>query len=77
VVDLHQLDRRPVDFDERDGHTETRTVRLDDDAPALKSGREVVDLERDVREGLDEVRVRRVVPVALPLDPRTGCSGDR
>jgi hypothetical protein len=35
----------------------------------LECGREVVDLERDVRDGLDEVRVRRVVPIALPLDP--------
>jgi hypothetical protein len=77
VVDLQQLDWRAVDFDERDGHATARAVRFDDDALTFECSREVVDLERDVRDGLDELRVRRVVPIALPLDPERIVSDDR
>jgi hypothetical protein len=69
VVDLHELDGRAVDFDERDRHSTARPVRLDDHSVAFECGSEVVDLERDVRDGLDEIRVGRVVPVTLLLDP--------
>jgi len=68
VIDLHELDRRPADLDEGDCHATAGTIRLDDDVMALESSRKVVDLECHMRHRLDQVRVRRVFPVPLPLN---------
>src|SRR5262249_36069448 len=69
VVDLHELHRRAVHLDECDQHTATRTVRFDDHVLILECAREIVDFECDMGHGLHEVRIRRVVPIPLPLDP--------
>jgi len=69
VIDLQQLHGCTVDFDERDQHTRTRAVRFDADVLTDERGGEIVDFESDVRHRLHEIGIRRVVPVALPLDP--------
>jgi hypothetical protein len=42
VIDLHGLDRCPVDLDEGDGHAAAWTIRLDDDVLTLEGGRKVI-----------------------------------
>jgi hypothetical protein len=46
-------------------------VGRDDHVFSLERTFEVVDLERDVGDGLDEIGIRRVGVIALPLDFRT------
>jgi hypothetical protein len=58
-----------VDFDKCNRDARTRAVRLDDDAVVRERPFQVIDLEGDVRHSLHELRIGRVVPVPLPLDP--------
>src|SRR3954451_7254021 len=67
VVDLHQLHGRTLDNDEGNEHAGTRAVGRNDHVLALDRSGEIVDLERDVSDGLHEFGVRRPLPVPHPL----------
>src|SRR6516165_1622222 len=68
MIDLHQLHRRSVHFNHGNQHPSTRTVRCNDYLLVADCLRQVVDLEGNVRNGLHQVWIRRVVPVSLPLN---------
>src|SRR5215469_16627574 len=68
MIDLHQLHRRSVHFNHGNQHPGTRTVRRNDYLLVADCLRQVVDLEGNVRNGLHQVWIRRVVPVSLPLN---------
>src|SRR6516162_3270729 len=68
MIDLHQLHRRSVHFNHGNQHPSTRTVRRNDYLLVADRLRQVVDLEGNVRNGLHQVWIRRVVPVSLPLN---------
>src|SRR5215469_8111038 len=68
MIDLHQLHRRSVHFNHGNQHPSTRTARRNHYLLVADCLRQVVDLEGNVRNGLHQVWIRRVVPVSLPLN---------
>ena len=68
AIYLEQFDWSAGDLDERDYHSRTRAVRRNDDVLPSQGLLQVVHLERHMRDGLDEVGIRRTLPVPLPLD---------
>src|SRR5215469_3385362 len=70
VIDFHELDRGSVNFDECHRNAPAWAVWLDDDPMPAQLCDQIVNLECHVRNRLDQLRVRRAVPVPLPLDPK-------
>src|SRR5215469_2481699 len=68
VIDLHQLNRSSVDLNEGDDYAAAGAVRLNDDVVAGQRRLQIVNLECDVRHRLDQVWIRRAIPVPLPLN---------
>src|SRR5690242_8348299 len=69
MVDLHQLHGGAIHLDEYHANALAWAVRCDDDVSTMECRIEVVDLECHMRDALDELRIGRVRPVALPLKP--------
>jgi hypothetical protein len=63
-----KLNGRSAYLDERNEYPRTGYVRFNDDSLSFQRSSEVVNLENEVRNRLDEIRIGRVVPVPLPLD---------
>src|ERR1700733_393293 len=68
MIDLHQLHRRSVHFNHGNQHASTRTVRRNDHLLIADRLLQVVDLKGNVRNGLHQLWIRRVIPVSLPLN---------
>jgi hypothetical protein len=62
VIDLHQLYRRSVHFNEGDQHPSARTVGINDHLPIPDRLRQVIAFESNVWNGLHQVWMRRAVP---------------
>src|SRR5215472_7040248 len=69
TIDAHKFDRRSANLDEGDGYAVAWTIWFDDDVLAFEGGSQIVDFEGHVRHRLDQRGIRRIVPVALPLNP--------
>src|SRR5271165_2800764 len=67
-INLHQLYRCAVHFNEGDQDTAAWTIGFDDYFLALEGSLKVVHLERNMGDGLHETRIGCVLPVSLPLD---------
>jgi hypothetical protein len=67
-VDLEQLDGRAIHLDEGDQRAAARAVGGDDHPVALECRVDILDLERDMSDGLHQLGIGCVLPVSLPLD---------
>src|SRR5262249_38074937 len=67
-IDLQKLNRCPTVLNKGNHDPGARAVRRNDYVLALDRFRKIVDLEGDVRNGLDQRRIRGVVLVACPFD---------
>src|ERR1700722_19552701 len=68
VIYLEEFDRSAAHLDESDYHSRTWAVRRNDDFLPAQGLLQVVHLEGHMRDRLDEVGIRRPLPVPLPLD---------
>ncbi len=68
AIYLEEFDRSAGNLDERDHHSRTGAVRRNDDFLPAYGLLQVVHLEGHMRDGLDEVRNGRILPVPDPLD---------
>src|SRR5690242_12161860 len=67
-INLKQFDRRTIHFDECDYHPRTWTVGCDDNLVMSNGSRQVIHFERDMRNGLYQVKIRGILPISLPLN---------
>jgi hypothetical protein len=67
MVDLDQLHGCALDLDEGNEHAGARAVGRNDHVLVLDRSREIVDLKRDVSDGLHKFGIWRLVPVPHPL----------
>jgi hypothetical protein len=70
-VDRHQLHGCAEHLDEGHDHARRRAVGRDDQSFSVERKFEVVDLERDVGDGLDEIGIRSVRGMAPFRDRRS------
>jgi hypothetical protein len=68
AIDLEEFDGRARNLDESDDHSSTGAVRREDDFLPAQGKLQIVHLERDMRDGLNQVRNRRILPIPHPLD---------
>jgi hypothetical protein len=65
---LEKFHRRASNFDESDDHSWTGAVRRNDHFLSAHGEIQVVHLECHMRDGFNQVGIRRIRPVPLPLD---------
>jgi hypothetical protein len=68
AINLEQFNRSAGNLYDRDNHSRTWAVPRNDDFVPVYGLLQVVHLEGHMRDGLDEVRIGRTLPVPLPLD---------